>query len=56
MNLENALKAEIQFWEDMSGRQAGNVAPNTLERIQMAKLLAEQKLRLYSTECELQAH
>jgi len=53
MDLQDAFHTEIQFWDDMLNSQLEIEAasPETLERIRMAKLLAEKKLSLYSAEC-----
>ena len=51
MNLAEALHTEIQFWEGMLNSQADETDPEIVHRIKMAKLLAEQKLSLYSIEC-----
>jgi hypothetical protein len=51
MDLIDAFQTEIQFWEDMLDNQTGDAAPEVLQRMQMAKRLAEQKLSLYSAEC-----
>jgi len=51
MNLQDAFQTEIQFWDDMLTSQAEKASPEILERMKMAKSLAEQKLSLYSAEC-----
>jgi hypothetical protein len=51
MDLTDAFHAEIQFWEDMLNTQTDDAAPEVLQRMAMAKRLAEQKLSLYSSEC-----
>ena len=54
MNIADSLHAEIQFWEEMLCQQNKDTAPEILDRMQMAKLLAEKKLSLYSIEfCEI---
>ena len=51
MDLQDAFYTEIQFWDDMLSSQTEKTSPEVLERIRMAKLLAEQKLSLYSADC-----
>ena len=51
MELQDAFNTEIQFWDEMLNTQTGQASPEILERMKMAKLLAEQKLSLYSAEC-----
>jgi hypothetical protein len=51
MDLAEAFRTEIRFWEDMLLNQTGETAPEVLQRMQMAKSLAESKLSLYSVEC-----
>ena len=51
MDLADAFHAEIQFWEDMLNTQTDDAAPEVLQRMTMAKRLAEHKLSLYSAEC-----
>ena len=51
MNLQEAFNTEIQFWDEMLNTQTAQCSPEALERMKMAKLLAEQKLSLYSAEC-----
>ena len=53
MDLQDAFHTEIQFWDDMLNSQKAmeQVSPEILERIVMAKMLAEKKLSLYSAEC-----
>jgi len=51
MELTEAFQTEIEFWNDMLCSQPEETAPEILQRMQMAKRLAEQKLFLYSTEC-----
>ena len=51
MELQDAFHAEIQFWDEMLNSQTQQATPEILERMKMAKLLAEQKLSLYSAEC-----
>ena len=51
MNLAEAFRTEILFWEDMLRNQTDNTTPEVLQRMQMAKRLAESKLSLYSVEC-----
>jgi hypothetical protein len=46
-----AFQTEIQFWEDMLTTQTDQATPEVLQRMEMAKRLAEQKLSLYSAEC-----
>ena len=54
MNIADSLHTEINFWEEMLGQQTEDTAPEILDRMQMAKLLAEKKLSLYSIEyCEI---
>jgi hypothetical protein len=51
MDLQDAFYTEIQFWDEMLNTQTEQCSPEILERMKMAKLLAEQKLSLYSAEC-----
>lgn len=51
MELIEAFQTEIEFWNDMLCSQTEETPPEILQRMQMAKRLAEQKLYLYSTEC-----
>ena len=51
MDLQDAFYTEIQFWDEMLNTQTEQCSPEILERMKMAKLLAEQKLSLFSTEC-----
>ena len=51
MELQEAFYTEIQVWDEMLNSQTGQASPEILERMKMAKLLAEQKLSLYSAEC-----
>ena len=51
MDLQDAFHTEIQFWDDMLSAQTEQASPEIIERMKMAKLLAEQKLSLYSAEC-----
>jgi hypothetical protein len=51
MDLQDAFQAEIQFWDEMLNCQTQQAAPEILERMKMAKMLAERKLSLYSAEC-----
>jgi len=51
MNLQEAFNTEIQFWDEMLRSQTKETSGEVMERIRMAKLLAEQKLSLYTAEC-----
>ena len=51
MDLQDAFHTEIQFWDEMLTSQTEQATPELLERMKMAKLLAERKLSLYSIEC-----
>ena len=51
MDLQDAFYTEIQFWDEMLNSKTAQASPEILERMKMAKLLAEQKLSLYSAEC-----
>lgn len=51
MNLQDAFLTEIEFWDEMLNSQSEDTSTDVLERIKMAKLLAQQKLSLYSAEC-----
>jgi hypothetical protein len=51
MDLLDAFHAEIHFWQEMLNAQTEQTDPDVLERMQMAKLLAEQKLTLYTSQC-----
>ncbi len=50
MDMVEAFLMEIEFWNDMLCNQTEETPPEILQRMQMAKLLAEQKLHLYSTQ------
>ena len=50
MDLVEAFQTEIAFWNDMLCNQTEETPPEILQRMQMAKRLAEQKLHLYSAE------
>jgi hypothetical protein len=50
MDLKDAFLTEIEFWNDMLCNQPEETTPEILQRMQMAKQLAEQKLHLYSAE------
>ena len=50
MDLQDAFHTEIQFWDDMLSAQTEQASPEIIERMKMAKLLAEQKLSLYSAD------
>ena len=50
MDLTDAFLTEIEFWSDMLCNQSEETSPEILQRMQMAKQLAEQKLHLYSAE------
>lgn len=50
MDMVEAFLTEIEFWNDMLCNQTEETPPEILQRMQMAKCLAEQKLRLFSTE------
>ena len=51
MDPVNAFQTEIEFWEDMLNTQTDVTTPEVVQRMQMAKRLAEQKLSLYSADC-----
>jgi len=46
MQLENALRTEIEFWRDMIETRPAGTAGNTVEEMFRAKSLAEDKLEL----------
>ena len=46
MQLENALRTEIEFWRDMIETRAADTVGETVEEMFRAKSLAEQKLDL----------
>ena len=50
MNLQEAFQTEIEFWDTMLQCQTEETPEDILERIKMAKLLAEQKLSLYTAD------
>ena len=50
MDMVEAFLTEIEFWNDMLCNQSEETPPEILQRMQMAKRLAEQKLHLYSAE------
>ncbi len=50
MELEEAFRAEIRFWDDMLRIQSDQTEPDILQRMQMAKRLAERKLELFTAE------
>jgi hypothetical protein len=56
MNLQDAFHTEIDFWDEMLNSQTEETPADILERIKMAKLLAQQKLSLYSAECYQQVN
>ena len=51
MNLQDAFHTEIDFWDEMLNSQPEETPAEILERIKMAKLLAQQKLSLFTAEC-----
>ena len=46
MQLEYQLRTEIEFWQDVIETQADDTSHETVERMTMAKSLAERKLEL----------
>lgn len=50
MELVEAFQTEITFWEDMLSSQTDQTDPDVLQRMQMAKRLAERKLELFTAE------
>lgn len=46
MELESALKDEIAFWHSLIDRQTEDTAPQVIERMIQARMLAEQRLLL----------
>lgn len=56
MDLEIALKMEIEFWDGMINHESGAPDPEVLERMRMARQLAEHKLSLFSADCEQRAN
>lgn len=50
MDMIEAFLAEIEFWNEMLCNQTEGTSPEMLQRMQMAKRLAEQKLHLYAKE------
>lgn len=50
MSLQEAFQTEIEFWDTMLQCQTEETPGDILERIKMAKLLAQQKLLLYMAD------
>jgi hypothetical protein len=46
MQLENALRTEIEFWSDMIETRPGGATGETIEEMFRARSLAEEKLDL----------
>ncbi len=46
MQLENALRTEIEFWSDMIETRPAGTAGESVEKMFRAKSLAEEKLGL----------
>ena len=46
MQLEYQLRTEIEFWRDVIETRTGDTCQETVERMTMAKSLAERKLEL----------
>ena len=46
MQLENALRSEIEFWSDMIETRPDDAAGETIEAMFRARSLAEEKLDL----------
>ena len=44
MDMVQALESEIEFWEEVLHCQDDDAPPETIERIELARLLAERKL------------
>lgn len=50
MEWAEAFRSEIQFWDEMLSLQTAQTDPDVLQRMQMAKRLAERKLELFFAE------
>jgi len=46
MTVEDALEDEIAFWQSLIDHQANDTPPEVIERMEQARMLAEQKLSL----------
>jgi len=46
MQLEQALENEIAFWQSLIDRQTEDTPAQVIERMNQARMLAEQKLSL----------
>ncbi len=44
MQLENQLRTEIEFWQDIIDTRPEDACEDTLDRVLLAKSLAEKKL------------
>jgi len=51
VTFSEALRAEIQFWEEMLDDFGPDSSTEAIEKIRQAKSLAEQKLSLLSRKC-----
>ena len=49
MQLENALRTEIEFWQDIIDTRPDDACEDMLERVIQARTLAEKKLELLLT-------
>lgn len=52
MNIENQLLAEIEFWQNLIEGQDTVSSEDSLERMRLAKELAEHKLALFRRKSE----
>ena len=50
MQLEYELRTEIEFWQDIIDTRPDDACEDTLQRVILARDLAEQKLELLLTE------
>lgn len=50
MQLENQLRTEIEFWQDLIETRSPELHGGVMEMAAEAKCLAEQKLELYLEE------
>lgn len=50
MQLEYQLRTEIEFWQDVIETRPADTCEETVERMTMAKALAERKLDLLLSE------
>jgi hypothetical protein len=56
VTIKDSLHNEVEFWADMLELQDEKLTAEARDRMQMAKLLAERKLSLYTIDCESMTH